>query len=783
MSTVLDPSTSPVPEALARYEILDTVPEAAFDELTAAAARRLGVRHSSLNIVTPTRVWTKSSTHSPGRSVPHHLTFCASVAADRQTVAIDDALTVPRFADHPRVGVPGGMRFYLGAPLIAPDGMVLGALCAWDEEPRAVTEEDIATLEELAGHAMALLELRRSRIQLRNGEALLTATTAVLDLIVSGAPLSDVLDVLARSVEAALPDTVCSVLLLDGVHLHHGAAPTMPAMFRDAVEGAAIGPTVGSCGTAAYTGKTVIVSDIATDPLWDDWRDLALQIGMRACWSVPIIDSTQRVLGSFALYYRTVREPEEEDLKQMTRWVNLAEVAITRAETVAALHDAATQDALTGLSNRTEALRVLDDLTETPDTAAAVLFVDLDQFKFVNDTLGHAAGDEFLVEMAHRIAVCARPQDTVARIGGDEFLLICPDVTSEQQARAIAGEVVAALGHPMPIAGRSISLSVSVGIGLHPPVTGPASEDLIANADLAMYAAKRTGRNSIAVFDEELRLEAADRLSLEADLADALSDGDLTCAYQPIVDMRNGRMVGLEALVRWTSATRGEVPADLLVAAAEDSGQILQLGEVVLRQACAQMARWRELTPGWRTVGIGVNVSPRQLADPEFGRLVHSVLAETGVPPGQLWLEITEGTVVPDPSLAGTTIAHLREAGVRIAIDDFGTGFSSLAQLKDLPADLLKIDRSFVADITSDRAVGGIVEAIMTLADTLGMVVTAEGIETAEQQQALLDRGCLYGQGFLWSRPLAPDDLLAAVVTSPNASVAGNRLTFIPIPS
>ncbi|WP_353649854.1 GGDEF domain-containing protein [Nakamurella sp. A5-74] len=585
------------------------------------------------------------------------------------------------------------------------------------------------------------------------------AITKLMDLIVSGAALTEVLDTLARTVEKASPGTVCSILLLDEDRLLHGAAPSLPLSFWQPIDGATIGPSVGSCGTAAYTRETVIVTDIASDPLWDDFRELALSAGFRACWSVPIIDGSQRVLGTFALYYREVRAPSQDDLGQMTRWVNMAEVAISRVRFVAALRGAAAQDALTGLMNRTEALRVLTDLTRTATAGTAVLFVDLDQFKFVNDTLGHAAGDQYLTEVARRLTACARDTDAVARIGGDEFLLICPDVTSPEHAQRFAHEIVEVLRQSLPVQGTTVSLSVSVGIEMHLPGTLLRAEDLIANADLAMYAAKRSGRNSVAVYDARLRAEAADRMSLEADLSGALTRGELFCAYQPVVDMSDGRLIGVETLARWTSDARGDVPPTTFIAAAEDNGQIGAVGEFVLRTACAQMAQWRATDPAWADVALAVNVSPRQLADPAFLTLVRQVLDETDVPVHQLWLEITEGAVVPNPSTARTTVTQLREWGVHIAIDDFGTGFSSLAQLRDLPADVLKIDRSFVTDLGHDPAAAGIIQAILTLARTLHLEVTAEGIETDGERQILMALGCRYGQGFLWSHPLRPEQL------------------------
>lgn len=725
------------------------------DSVVALAADRTGLGHAALSLVNGSDLLLVSQSPATGAVEATTGSLDAAIATEPRTIVIED-LQVPAQRWGPRTA-PGAVRSYVGAPILAPDGTILGVLSVWDERTRTTSPRDVANLEELARLAAALLEVPRHRTVRPAFDGLRDAITKLMDLIVSGAALAEVLDTLAATVEAASPDTVCSILLLDGVHLRDGAGPSVPASFRRAIDGVTIGPAVGSCGTAAHTRQTVIVTDIATDPLWHDYRELALDVGFRACWSVPIIDGAQTVLGTFALYYTQTRSPDQDDLRQMTSWVKLAEVAITRARDVAALRDAATQDALTGLRNRTEVLKVLADATGAADADVAVLFLDLDQFKFVNDALGHAAGDLYLIEVARRLVDCARDEDIVARIGGDEFLLVCRNVGSEDEARAIGNRIVDVLRPPLAIQGTLLSLSVSVGIARYAGDTTATARDLIANADLAMYAAKRAGRNSITVYDEHLRAQATDRMSLEADLSDALTHGELGCVYQPTVDMTTGRLVGVETLARWNSPVRGEVDPAMFIAAAEDNGQIGAVGEFVLRTACRQMATWRASDASWDAVGLAVNVSPRQLMDPGFPELVGRILAENDLPARQLWLEITEATAIPNPGSVRTAVTELRQRGVRIAIDDFGTGFSSLAQLKDLPADALKIDRSFISELVQDPVAAGIIQAILTLAGTLGLQVVAEGIETQEQRRMLLDLGCRFGQGYLWSRALPPD--------------------------
>ncbi|MDQ6659049.1 MAG: EAL domain-containing protein, partial [Actinomycetota bacterium] len=419
----------------------------------------------------------------------------------------------------------------------------------------------------------------------------------------------------------------------------------------------------------------------------------------------------------------------------------------------------------------------LQEITYTPGRGLAVLFIDLDQFKFINDTLGHAAGDQFLKAVADRLKACTGPRDSVARIGGDEFLLLCPTITRRRQAELLGRRIVTSLQQPLAIYGRSVSLSVSVGIAMHSPKAGPLTSDLVGDADLAMYAAKRSGRNSVAVFNDELRQRAAGRLSLEGDLSQALANDEMACAYQPIVDLRTGELLAVEALLRWNSPTRGQLPPRSFIPTAEDSGLIFGLGEFVLRTACTQLAAWRADNKAWHNVSMKINVSPRQLRDSAFADLTEQVLASTRLPARTLGLEVTETTFIVDPLVARNTLTRLRSRGIQVAIDDFGTGYSSLAQLKDLPTDVLKIDRQFITDINTDAEAAGIADAIITLARTLGLGVIAEGVETETQRRQLIELGCLHGQGYLWSAAVGPDELVGLLRTDSSGS-GGTRFTL-----
>ncbi|SDO75440.1 diguanylate cyclase (GGDEF) domain-containing protein [Nakamurella panacisegetis] len=729
--------------------------EALFDALVALVSHRFSTSYARVFLLGPECDWLRAALGGSGAEIAAENGFGAAVARNRVTVVVPDT-SAP--SGPPAVDAGPDARFFAGVPLVGVDGTPLGSLCTWDIAPRSPSRDDIASLEQFGRHAATILELHRVAFELHEEREVLSATGYLLEMIVAGAELPGVLHSLALATEAAIIGTRCSIHLLDDTVLREGASPRLPESTRRAFDGAQIGPCHGSCGTAAFTGQTVIVSDIAADLRWTNYRHHVLPYGLRACWSVPIIGAAGLVLGTFALYYEEVRAPGPDDLDRLARWVNLAEVAITRARDITALRAAATRDALTGLMNRAEVTARIRDAAQRPDSRIAVLFVDLDQFKFINDTLGHDAGDQFLRIVARRLTAACGPGDTVARFGGDEFLVLHEDCADVAEAEALARHMLNALHRPMTIDGRSLSLSASVGLALESTdhrTVGP--DGLISDADLAMYAAKRTGRNSVAVFTPALRAAAADRLSLEADLNMAMNNGELDCVFQPMVSMDTGRILDLEALLRWDSPKRGMVAPLDFISVAEDSGMIGAVGELVLRRSCAQMAAWRTIGHGWEDVVMWVNVSPRQLLDAGFAALVEEILQTAALPPENLGLEVTESTFIEDSVAVRNTVQQLRDRGIHIAIDDFGTGYSSLAQLEYLPVDVLKIDRQFVAEIVPGGARAGLVSAIVSLADTMGLRVVAEGVETPVQHELLLRLGCRWGQGYFWSPPLTAD--------------------------
>ncbi|MDP2674960.1 MAG: PAS domain S-box protein [Dehalococcoidia bacterium] len=991
----------------------------------------------------------------------------------------------------------------------------------------------IEPLRDAEGRVVGTIGVALDVTEGKRTDALLAGEKRVLEMVARGAPLQEVLEVLTRNVEEQANGMLCSILLLDqgGTNLRHGAAPSLPDAYNQAVDGIAIGPKVGSCGTAAYLKRPVIVSDIAIDPLWADVRHLALSHGLRACWSTPILASNGAVLGTAALYYREPREPNAQDLELIERVTHIAGIAIDRrladealrrrerelkalvenapdiiarfdselrhvyvnpavervmgmppeeiigkthselgmpeelystwqtslravfdtgeerviefgtpkgaryyqsrlvpefaddgsletvltitrditehkraeealrasetnfrdlveniseviyaqdkdgrvtyvspvveqiggyspqevigrpftdfihpddlpslmesfrrtvagnpepfeyrvatktgdfrwvrtssrpvyegdrivglravlmditdrrrveealresetkfrtlAETVAAaafifqgnrmcyvnsaaeaqtgysreelltmdfwevihpdfrplvkkrglarqrgeqvparyevklltrngeerwvdfmaaaiefegkpavlgtafditerkaaeetIRHLAYHDGLTGLPNRTlfeDRLTVTLAQGRRKRRLAAIMFLDLDRFKVVNDTVGHAMGDRLLQSVAERLKGLVREGDTVARVGGDEFTVLLPDVGRVEDAVEVADRILETLRQPWRLNDHEFHITTSIGIAMCPG-DGEDAESLLRNADTAMYRAKDRGRDNYKLYAPAMNSRIAERLALENSLRHALERGEFVVHYQPQVNIETGRIVGVEALVRWQHPERGLVSPLEFIPVAEETGLIVPLGAWVLRTACAQNRAWQDA--GLPPMRMAVNLSARQFQRRDLLDTVASALAETGLPPQYLQLEITEGAAMQDVDLTLAILRELREAGVQISIDDFGTGHSSLSYLKRFPIDVIKIDQSFVQDLTIDPNNAAIASTIIVMAHALNLTVIAEGVETAEQLAFLRERECDEMQGFLFSRPAPAPEL------------------------
>jgi diguanylate cyclase (GGDEF)-like protein len=472
---------------------------------------------------------------------------------------------------------------------------------------------------------------------------------------------------------------------------------------------------------------------------------------------VPIIVLTGR--SDEVLAVQAVHEGAQDylikgqvDARLLSRSINYA---IERKRAEVELAHQAMHDALTALPNRAlfyDRLGQALNRVGRHSTAAAVLFLDLDRFKLINDSLGHGAGDKLLVAVAERLSNVLRGGDTAARFGGDEFVILCEDVSGELQAIAIAERIAAELDAPFTVAGDEVFMRTSVGIALATE-PGARPEALIRDADAAMYRAKERGGGVYEVFDDQMRERAVRRMETENALHRALDRGEFVMHYQPIVQMATGALHGVEALARWEHPHRGLVMPGEFIEAAEETGLIITLGAWAFEAACRQSASWGGLTM------MSVNLSARQCGHPELVATFGEILRRTGADPASVCLEITETALMEDVETSTATLAALKELGLTLALDDFGTGYSSLRALQHFPVDVVKIDRSFIAPIEHDPQEAAIVAAVISLSHALGLRTVAEGIETIAQVDRLRALGCDLAQGFYFAKPAPPDEV------------------------
>lgn len=414
-------------------------------------------------------------------------------------------------------------------------------------------------------------------------------------------------------------------------------------------------------------------------------------------------------------------------------------------------------DPLTDLPNRRALRRSVDQALSTvtdSGKAPVLLWLDLDGFKEINDSVGHEVGDQVLTAVSQRLRSAVREPDMVARVGGDEFVVFCQDLPSTDRAVEVAERIAGIVAQPISLDNGIQFVTTSIGIAMAP---APDVGSLFAAADTAMYEAKRLGRGFVTVFDESLRTALTERMTLTRELSHATELGELRLNYQPVIELRTDEVVGVEALVRWQHPTRGLLAPAAFMQLAEQTGLISEIGAWVIEEACRTLARWSQNQPGGRPLLIAVNLAARQVSDPAIVRIIRDAFTATGVDPAMLKLEITESSIMVDVPRAIATLEELRQLGMKIAIDDFGTGYSSLTYLKQFPVHEIKLDKSFVDGVGSSADDSAIVAAVVNLADAVGLRVVAEGVETARQLSVLRTLGCDYGQGYLWAKPMPAD--------------------------
>jgi len=480
---------------------------------------------------------------------------------------------------------------------------------------------------------------------------------------------------------------------------------------------------------------------------------LQAQFGSSHCFVLPVAWRGE-LHGALVIGMRGQQHINDELIQQARDLGDRVGVALAAHEREAQLVFRAHHDALTGLPNRvllSERLQQELAHARRADSQLALLFLDLDRFKSVNDILGHDGGDQLLREAAERLGACVRECDTVARLGGDEFVVLLTDLSSPQQAAKLAGQVLSKLSQPFQIANNECFVGASIGIAVF-PADGAMAEELLKHADMAMYRAKAAGRGRFVFFEESMNIDQRERALMERELRLAIERDQLSVHYQPRVDLRDGRLLGAEALLRWHHPELGWVPPATFIPLAEDVGLIEEIGPWVLRHVCAQLADWQ--AAGYAIGTVAVNVSGRQFRSSDLVAQVRLALESTGLAPHALELEVTEGVLIDNVEAVIELLSRIKQTGVSIALDDFGTGYSSMAYLRRLPIDVLKIDQSFVRDLAHDEDARSIVQAIVALAHALHKSVVAEGVETLVQADLLRALGCEEAQGYYFSRPV-----------------------------
>ena len=717
-------------------------------------------------------------------------------------------------------------------------------------------------------------------------EAEQLSRNSILESLAKGEDFKVILRAIVRSAEKLNPEMICSILLLDnkGEHLLKGAAVSLPEFYNDAIDGVAIGHGIGSCGTAAFTGKQVIVEDIMTHPYWADFKGLAQSAGVHACWSEPVLSSKKKVLGTFAIYYKEPKAPSKKDLGFIKRMAGLTAITIERKQAedelrIAAItfqsHDAvvitdingtilrineayrditgyseqevlgknasilnsgmhdqaffssiyseladkgrwegeiwnrrkngecfperiiitaiednsqvtnyvgifsdisdkkaseeeirqlAFYDPLTALPNRRLFLERLDQAMITAKRHhhfGAVVYMDLDHFKSLNDTLGHQVGDQLLMQVAERIGSVIRDEDTACRLGGDEFVVLITGYDSTmvdmvEQSAIVAEKIRDIINQPFELDKGKQLFSISIGVSVFPDIVDESVE-ILEQADTAMYRSKKLGRNTVSFFSAEMQEEHNRKTSIERMLLKALSQHQFVMYYQGQTNAK-GDILSAEALLRWKDPEQGMVSPAEFIPIAENSHLIVDIGNWVLLEVCQQIKKWQQA--GLYIDHIAINISPRQFRQEDFIKQLRTAINTAGIEAKYLMLELTEGIVIEDIKDTINKMLQIKMMGISISIDDFGTGYSSLTYLKQLPLSQLKIDQSFVRDINIDTSDEVIVESIIALAHKLGLEVIAEGVETVEQLQFLQDKGCNKYQGYYFCKPVPAEHLI-----------------------
>lgn len=599
---------------------------------------------------------------------------------------------------------------------------------------------------------------------------MLRLQNTILEMIARGETFRPTIERLCREIEQMLPGVRCSTATVERNNcIGTCIGPSFPEALNNGFEGTLVGPDVGSCGSAAYMRTQVFVQDIEHDPKFAPVKDFFLSLGVRACWSTPICDENGRAIAVLAFYFAEMRGPSARERRLMEIFHRLFVIAFERNERFVARERRAFVDSLTGLSNRAAFDAALSRVPNRGPGSWALLMIDLDNLKIVNDTFGHQAGDALLESVAHRISQAMMP-DVTFRLGGDEFAVIVQHQESLRDLAAAAERVLSAIAAPVDVSGQVIVPQATIGSAVF-SVDDADVQAVQQNADFALYHAKETGRGGYVRYWPGIDSRISNRRTAIHDLTAAIEDNRILAYYQPVVRIDSREIVGFEALCRLKTMSGTIVTAAAFQDATSDVRIAGALTSRMMSIVSADMRRW--LDDGLSLQKVGVNVTT---ADLHAGDLLDKIAATFGqndVPLSMITLEINENVYMGNHDrIVAREIQKLRDFGISISLDDFGTGYASLTHLKSIPANNIKIDRSFVSDLAPGNSCMAIVEAIIGLAGKLGMRVVAEGIETSAQAALLEAAGCSLGQGFLYSKAV-DRDTLAGLLSRHAQGVAG----------
>jgi len=658
-------------------------------------------------------------------------------------------------------------------------GRTVGQLAIADPARGAWSAEDLAVLADAAAGVATEVERRIAKTEVVRMRQLMASHNDVHDMIGRGAPLHDVLSEVCHTLERYDPSLMASVLQRDARSntFHSGVGPSFPEAYLKSVDGAPIGPGIGTCGPAAWFGNFTVSTDLQRDPNWAPIRALADLAGVAHCWSMPIKDNAGEVLGTLALYGRQPRAPEPEHVVLLQDWARVAGTAIGRDKSMVRLKHDARHDSLTGLPNRAAIFERLEAAIQRvkPETPMAVLFVDLDGLKVMNDTLGHDVADEMIREVAQRLSKTVRERDFVGRFGGDEFIIVAERVGDTAQVQSLGMRLLEAIAQALPgLQSRAVTASIGITLVRSNDIE---AREAIRRSDAAMYEAKRAGRDRCVFAEIGESAPTGRRLQIARELRGAGIRGELHLVYQPMIALPSHEIIGVECLLRWDSATLGAVTPTEFIPIAEDTGSILQIGAWVLRESCESLAR---LALSGHPLELSVNVSARQLSQPDFPLWVRQIIAHAQFPAERLCLELTETSLLRPDSITVRNLRELESFGVRVALDDFGTGYSSLTWLRDHPRSTIKIDRAFVGGIHDRDANRAIVAGVVRMAKDLRCTVIAEGVETEAQLRMLENLGCDRAQGFFIARPARLEQLAELLERPTTHDVAIQHLASRP---